>query len=456
MRAPNTKSAFELRAVAAVLAGALAAATLPARAADAPNALRLTLGDAIARARAASPQLLALQDLSAASSAELDAARAGRLPQLDLRAGYQRLSDIPEFAIVQPGGARQVLFPNIPNNYATGLSLDVPLYTGGAVRSAVEAARKASLAAGLDVAAGKADLDLEVTSAYLRLELARRRSRVLADAIASYDAHLEDTENRQRFGLAAEDERLAVEVQRDRARLQRLTADNDAAISEADLARLLDLAPGTRVETVTPLTPPPAAGKPGARDVEPLVAEALAARPARAAASARADAADAAVGAAAAALKPTVAAEAGYQYARPNRVIVPPSDRWNDNWSVGVSLRFHVYDGGRARASVAAARARADAARRRLDALDRSIRLEVTARARDLDTADAAVRVAAHAVASAKENVRVAHERFRAGLIPSSELLDAETRLLTAGLDESASLVRARLARAQLDRAVGR
>jgi outer membrane protein TolC len=39
---------------------------------------------------------------------------------------------------------------------------------------------------------------------------------------------------------------------------------------------------------------------------------------------------------------------------------------------------------------------------------------------------------------------------------PSSDLLDAETRLLRAGLDETLATAQLEVARAQLDRAVGR
>ncbi len=57
---------------------------------------------------------------------------------------------------------------------------------------------------------------------------------------------------------------------------------------------------------------------------------------------------------------------------------------------------------------------------------------------------------------SESENARVSQDRFREGLIPVAELLDAQTRLLRSGLDHSTSATRVRQARANLDRAVGR
>ena len=56
----------------------------------------------------------------------------------------------------------------------------------------------------------------------------------------------------------------------------------------------------------------------------------------------------------------------------------------------------------------------------------------------------------------ARENVRVSQDRYREGLIPASELLDAQQRLLQAGFSHTRSYTQLRQARANLDRAVGR
>ena len=59
-------------------------------------------------------------------------------------------------------------------------------------------------------------------------------------------------------------------------------------------------------------------------------------------------------------------------------------------------------------------------------------------------------------MAAGEESQRVSADRYREGLIPSSERLDAETALLRAELEQTAALVGTRIAAAQLDRAVGR
>jgi outer membrane protein TolC len=94
--------------------------------------------------------------------------------------------------------------------------------------------------------------------------------------------------------------------------------------------------------------------------------------------------------------------------------------------------------------------------RQRLADLERSIRLEVTQAHLEVRAAHAATRVAEGALAAGRENQRVSADRYREGLIPSSERLDAEIALLGAGLERTRALADARLAKAALDRAVAR
>jgi outer membrane protein TolC len=421
--------------------------------ASAGEARRLTLAEAIELATASSPTLAQLNALVRASEAGEDQARAARRPDIDASVRYTRLTNLPEYAIALPDGSRQVIFPNLPNRYSARLGLSVPLYTGGRIRNGITAAGQLTAAAGQDLQAARADLRLAVTDAYLRVVLVSRQEQVIGESIAAFDAHLEDVRNRIRFGLAARNELLAVSVERDRAALALVEATGDRAVAMADLVRLLGLEEGSLVETVAPLD---TAGSDGEPELTRLVGEALEQRSERAAAMARLQAARTAVEVERAATRPTVSAAAGYDLARPNLLIIPPRDELDDTWDVSINLGYRLFDGGKTRAAVSRAAAEAEAAEHRLAELDRAIRRQVTTRFHELHTARAALPVAAAALTSAEENLRVARDRFREGLIPSSELLDAEIALLRAGLDQVSAQVRLGLAAAALARAVGR
>lgn len=415
------------------------------------NVVPLTLQEAVDRARAHSARLVQLRSLQEAADAGLRGARAGRLPQLDLQAGYNRNSNVPELVVSIPGVFSQTVFPNIPDQFRTRAGLTLPLYTGGRVAAGIDAARAQTAAAERELAGAHSDLRLETRTAYWSLVAARESERVLTEALSAFEAHLQDARNRERFGMAARNEVLAVQVERDRAELVRLQAENAAAVANANLLRLVGLPPETSIQpTESPIAPE---ATPGA--IEPLVARALEARPDAAALRSRIAATEAAVRIARSAALPQAGLSAGYDYARPNTRVLPLVPEWKGTWSVGLSVSWSVFDGGRSSAAAAQAESQAQAARAQLEDLERRVRLDVTARALDLQTARAALAVARRNLEAARENLRVSRDRYREGVAFSSDLLDAETAQLRAGLDETQSVIQLRLALANLERAVG-
>lgn len=420
------------------------------RAQDEGVALRLE--EAVARAQAHSARLLQLEALQHAAQAGLRGARAARLPQLELQAGYTRSSDVPELTVSIPGVFSQTVFPNIPDQYRTRAGLTLPVYSGGRIEGGIQAAQAQSTAAERDLSSARNDLTLETRTAYWTLVAARENERVLTEAVAAFEAHSRDAQNRERLGLAARNEVLLVQVERDRAELNRLRAGNAAAVANANLLRLVGLPPSSRIDPIEPRTPP----EQGDVEIEPLVAQALESRPDAAALRSRIVAADAGVRIARSASLPSAGVSAGYDLARPNPRVLPLVPEWKSSWSVGLSVSWSAFDGGRSSAATAQAEAQAQALRRQLDDLTRRVRLEVTSRAFDLRTARAALGVAQRNLEAARESLRVSRDRYREGLIASSDLLDGETALLRAGLDETEAVIQLRLAVAQLERAVSR
>lgn len=419
----------------------------PAAAAQDASVARLTLAEATERALSVSATLGRLRADERFADADLRAARAERLPEIEFRGAYVRQSDVPEVTV---GG--QTIFPNFHDNYRTRLGGSMPLFTGGRLKRAVESAELERQASGKDTEAGRGDLVYEVATAYWSLATLRRTEEVLTEGLGSYDAHLKDARNREAVGMAARNEVLAVQVERDRAELGLLEARRDVQVAEADLRRLLDLPEGVRVETAEPLE----GTAPDAVDASVLAAAALDARPERAALLSRVGAAEARVRSEKGARLPEVSATGGFDYANPNRLILPPTASWKHTWDVGVFLSWTLFDSGRTGAAIARAQAQADAAKEELRDVERRIRLEVTRRAEEQRTAGARVGLSERALESARENRRVAGDRYREGVIPSSELLDAEVALLRAGLERTSAQAALRLAGAALQRATGR
>ena len=449
-----------LAALALVAATARAGAAQEAAASPEPI-LRLTLQQARERAAASAPSVEQARALERAARADVDAARANRRPDLELSAAYTRQSDVPELVLAFPGQPPRTIFPNIPDNYRTRLGGTVPVYTGGRLGALTRAAESEAAAARSDVATTAADLDLETTTAYWSLVTARESERVLADSLTAYEAHLKDARNREAVGLAARNEVLAVQVERDRAELARVRAANAAEVAEANLRRLVGAPPDARIQAAEPLAEPGVLAPVPVTDaeapvVEALVEEARRRRSERQALNDLVAAGLSRVKAERAARMPQLSLAAGYDYANPNRRTLPPTAEWKDSWDVTLSLSWSVFDGGRRSAAIERAAARTEALRHQAEDLDRRIRLQVTERQLDLAAARKAVEVAARNLEAARENARVASGRHQAGVIPSSERLDAEVLQLEAGLDYTNALAQLRTAGAALERAVGR
>jgi outer membrane protein TolC len=417
-----------------------------------PGTAPLTVEQAVALALAHAPRLRQLDFNRSAAEAGVSRAQAEEKLQVDFSAGYTRYSNVPEFAVLLPGTAGGVLFPNIPDNGRIRVGANYSLYTGGRTEGLVDAARGELDSTEGQLEAARRDLVLETRQAYWALVTASERVRVLTDNLVAFEAHLTDARNRERFGLAARNEVLAVEVERDRAELARLRAETSERLARANLGRLLGIPSPEPIELAETLGPDPSPEE----DSEALIARALENRSELKSLQARAAAAEALARVERSAVLPRVSLGGGYVVAHPNPRFLPPLPEWNDNWELGVSLGWNVFDGGRASAGEAQALARADAARAELADAEERIRLEVLQALFDFENARAEVDLSARALRAAEESRRVAAERYRAGVILSSELLDAEVALLRSGLDRTDALASSRLAAAALDRAVGR
>ena len=422
------------------------------RAVAAQEPLRLTLEDAIARGLANSHRLAELQ----ARKEGAEAAEAGRsaasMPSLSLLGGYTRTNHVEEFSIVQPGQRPLVVYPDVPDNYRTRVDLTWPVYTAGrtdALERAAESERKASEA---DIVAARSDLRLEIARSFWALVSAIESERVVARSLDTIGAHVKDLRSRFDQGLIAPNDVLSAEAQQSRERVLAIEATNLRRVSEADLRRLIGIDTMDRIEPIAVLEGGPAS----ASTIQGLLSEARAQRAERRALEDRLEASRAREDAVAAEARPQLGVNAGYDYASPNPRIFPRSAEWHDSWDASVNVSWRLWDGGRRRAQQAEAVAASHAVVARTAEFDRQVSFEVQQRRLEVDSSRAAIEAAADGVRSAVEAQRVVMERFTAGVVTNTDVLDANLAVLQAELDLTRARASARLADARLERAVGK
>jgi outer membrane protein TolC len=363
---------------------------------------------------------------------------------------------VDEFGIPQANGTTRIIFPDLPNNYQARAEVAVPVYTAGRVSDLVASAQAGRRAAEADRRATSADVTLETVTAYWTVVTARERAGVLERTLARADASLADVRSRVEAGILPPNDALTAEAQRARQRVQLIQAQNDAAVAEAELARLVGAEPGQALVLTTPVArPAPGAAEIRARAPADLARLAAEGRPERQALTARGEALRAAADAAWAAVRPQVGVMAGVEPARPNARFVPRMDTWHTSWDLAVNVRWNLWDGGRARADRAASVAEANALGHRVDEFDARLGVEIRQRTLEIASAEAALAASADAVAAATEARRVLGERSSVGVATSTEVLDADVALLEAELERTRLLASLRIAEARLMRTVG-
>jgi outer membrane protein TolC len=438
---------------ATALAAALVAPTVVTFAQAQDSApLRLTLDESIRRSLDTSHRIAEAVARGDAAEAVVGTRRAARLPQLAAQAGYTRTNHVDEFGIPQPNNQLRVIYPDIPDNFRSRLDLQWPIYTGGRLDALERAARIDATASADEIASARLDLTLEVTRAYWTLVTATESRRVVEEAVARADAHLNDVRNQLTAGLVPPSDVFTAEAQESRQRMLAVQARTARDVAEAELGRLVDATPGAAIEA----TDAPVAAPVPASSIDALVSVARQQRPERAALAKRVEAAGERGRAAAAGAKPVVAVGGGVDYARPNARIFPREEAWRSSWDASINVNWPLFDGGRTRSETAEASAQGRALVERLADFDASLAVEIRQRVLEIEASRAAIGAAADAVRSATEARRVLGERFSAGVATSTDVVDAQLALLQAELDRTQAVANAHLADARLARALGK
>jgi len=128
----------------------------------------------------------------------------------------------------------------------------------------------------------------------------------------------------------------------------------------------------------------------------------------------------------------------------------------NENWTLGLSLSWSLFDGGNRVAKYQEAKANLEGARQRVKSTELDIIQNVEQAEIAVEEAQERIQAAQALVASAQENFRLAQGRFDAGVGTILELTDAQLALTQAQNTEAQALADYRIALARLDRAVGR
>jgi outer membrane protein len=412
----------------------------------APAAGAETLTEAWALADAQDNGLAAIR--SQAEAAELDAAatRGQRWPTLAVGGSYTRLDDAPAFDLGYTG------LPIAPPELFGGddfwmgaATVTLPLFTSGRISSSIAAAEARGRGAGVHAQGAAEDLKLAVAESYVAV-LRARKALVVADSnVRTLESMETDVSAMYERELVPKNELLAVQVALADARQGRLRAANAAELAAASYNRRLG-EPLSRPVDLDETLPAPQ-GLPG--DPEELVREAVERRTELKALDEQATAYGQLAKAERARALPQFSLIGAYNYLE-NTFLDD-----EDFASVGIGVQWSVFDGGQVRKHAAALdRSRRATEQQRADAQSQ-VALQVRQAWLDVDETRQRLHVTAGAVEQAEENLRIARERYGAGLGTQTQLLEAESLRVQALRNRDDAGLDAGLARLRLARAVG-
>ena len=410
----------------------------------------LTLADAISRAQAQHPTAQAAEAAAETAAHRLREARAGQLPIADVTEAWQR-GNQPVYAFGSLLGQRQFLaehlaldalnHPPATNNLRLGVTVEQPLFNKG-TGAAIQSARLGTELAGIARTAVASDLRAAVTEAYARVMATGAARRAAERAVEAAVADHARAGDRRDAGRSTDADVLQFDVHVARVRRQQIGAQAGERIARAQLNELM----GEPLDAAFDLTPVTT----GTTEAAPPAVDVLTSRPDVRTGAVQESLAATAVSAARAAFLPQVFAQAGWEANGGTWASRSPS------WAVGVVGRVNLFRGFADQARLKAAES--DASRRAAERrqVESAARLDVLAARARLDAAFAGEVAGRAAVTQAQESQRIVRDRYEQGLADSVALLRAAEMAYEAEADQAAASAEGLVARAALDRALGR
>lgn len=389
----------------------------------------VTLREAIGRALSNNHLLKAASLQEGAAKEGVAVSRSRYLPRVYLQSGAE-LSTTPSTVFmmkldegrINPDtdfSSHSLNNPDPRGDFRSSVTLEQPLLDFG-ISTGVELAGKEAEAAAASLKASREQLAYRVYLAYLEVRRARANREIADQAVADAKEHDRLAGVREKDGVGLKSDRLRTSTELSEAEQRLISAQNDLL-----LARLkLNLVVGGREGEALDISETPLLAE-SSQPPEELVALAQQSRPELEVDRKQVEKQEVAVRQAKAAYLPTVYASASYQI---NDRDVPFGVD-NDSWTVGVNLRWELFDGTRRGHEKSRAELNRQAAAEMLENDRREVAIQVTESLLRRQEAQLKVTSARNAVKAAEEGVRLIALRYQNGLSSMVELLDAEAAL---------------------------
>lgn len=342
---------------------------------------------------------------------------------------------------------------NLSRSFGNGLTLTMPIYTGGQLEGAIKAADLAMNANELGLELCKQQVKAATMSAYYQALQAKNQIKVAQDSVNTLTEHLKNVNAQYTVGTVAKSDVLGTQVQMANAEQNLINANNSYDVAIASLNNVMGLPTDTELNLTDSLD-----YNVYEIPLEECTAYARSNRPDVLMADYQVAIAEAGVQQAKAGYMPKVSAQASKSWAGEDPFGSDETDQryWtNNNWTAGVVLSWDIWDNNvtqskvnQSKAAVAKAEAAAENTRQSGD-------LEVRTAYLNLKAAEKSINTTQVAVDKAQEDYKIAQVRYAAGVGTNLDVMDAEEKLAQAQTNYYTALYNYNSSKAALDKAMG-
>ena len=342
---------------------------------------------------------------------------------------------------------------NLSRSFGNGLTLTMPIYTGGQLEGAIKAADLAMNANELGLELCKQQVKAATMSAYYQALQAKNQIKVAQDSVNTLTEHLKNVNAQYTVGTVAKSDVLGTQVQMANAEQNLINANNSYDVAIASLNNVMGLPTDTELNLTDSLD-----YNVYEIPLEECTAYARSNRPDVLMADYQVAIAEAGVQQARAGYMPKVSAQASKSWAGEDPFGSEETDKryaQNNNWTAGVVLSWDIWDNNvtqskvnQSKAAVAKAEAAAENTRQSGD-------LEVRTAYLNLKAAEKSINTTQVAVDKAQEDYKIAQVRYAAGVGTNLDVMDAEEKLAQAQTNYYTALYNYNSSKAALDKAMG-
>lgn len=377
----------------------------------------------------------------------INQAQAGKKPTVDYNFGAQRsrATDAATYsrAASLMGGANSV-----SNAFSNGISVNIPLYTGGLVEGQIDVAKLGKTNAQEEILRVEQATKYSAIQGYYGLLAYQELQGVYHEAVDNLQGHLDNVQAQYNVGTKARVDVLSSDVSLANAKTTAITADNNVAVAESNLNNILGLPLETKLNLADHQLPFDTYNI----SLQEATDYAMKYRPEVLQAAIAVQEAERNIDIANAGNRPTVAITGGNDWADNT---FPGIDANKRSWKVAAGVTYSLYDGGATKAKVNQAKQDLLVARETEQKTREAVQLEVKQAYLNIRSAAQKVEETQTVVDQARENYRIQNIRYQAGVGINLDVLDAQLSLNEAQVNHIQALYDYNVGIAKLEQVMG-